>query len=349
MTDPSEIHEAVMSGHGFYNRHSVLQAAAAELGLARLRDAAADVPVRPAPQPLVVADYGCSQGQNSLRPMGEAIGALRARTDQPVTVVHTDLPGNDFSAVFEALAGDDASYLRTHGDTYALAAGRSFYDTVLPPASVALGWSSITTHWLSQVPGPVPGHLTAQGTADAAVRQRFADQAAADWRGFLAARADELAPGGRVVMVEPCAHPDGHLGSEPMMALMDEVVTELVDEGVITADEAARATLPMWMRTPDEYEAPVAEHPELDLVAAQVVEGLKSPLWAAFETHGDAGAYAEASVAALRAWSEAMLGAGITDPADLDELYRRCREKGAADPERLHLQVFHIVLDIARR
>lgn len=338
-----------MSGHGFYNRHSVLQAAAAELGLAALRAAAADVPVRPAPQPLVVADYGCSQGQNSLRPMGVAVAALRERTDQAVTVVHTDLPGNDFSAVFEAIAHDPASYVRTDPAAYALAAGRSFYDEVLPPGSVALGWSSITTHWLSQVPAPVPGHLTAQGSGDGALRSSFADQAAADWRGFLAARAAELCPGGRVVMVEPCAHPDGHLGSEPMMGLMDEVLAGLVAEGRVSAEGAAAATLPMWMRTPAEYEAPVGEHPDLELVEGQVVEGLKSPLWAAFEADGDAEAYAAASVASMRAWSEAMLAEGIDDPAAMDAFYDRCRALGAADPERLHVQVFHVVLDIARR
>ena len=342
-------HEAVMSGHGYYNRHSVLQAAAAELGIAALQAAAADVPIRPAPQPLVVADYGCSQGQNSLRPMGAAVAALRARTDLPVTVVHTDLPGNDFSAVFEAVAHDPSSYLATDGDTYALAAGRSFYDEVLPPGSVALGWSSITTHWLSAVPAPVPGHLTAQAGTDGDLRRRFAEQAAADWHGFLAARAAELAPGGRVVMVEPCAHPDGHLGSEPMMALMDEVLAGLVDEGRVPADRAAEATLPMWMRTPDEYEAPVVEHPDLELAGSQVVEGLKSPLWAAFEADGDAAAYAERSVASMRAWSEAMVAEGVEDPEALDLFYERCRARGAADPERLHVQVFHVVLDIARR
>jgi hypothetical protein len=44
-----------------------------------------------------------------------------------------------------------------------------------------------------------------------------------------------------------------------------------------------------------------------------------------------------------------MLAEGITDPADLDAFYERCRALGAADPERLHIHVFHIVLDIARR
>jgi hypothetical protein len=349
MTSADAHHEAVMSGHGFYNKHSTVQATAAEFGLGALRAAAEVVPIPVPPQPLIVADYGCSQGQNSLRPIGEAVTALRARTSDPITVVHTDLPGNDFTAVFEALANDPNSYVVVDDDAYALAAGRSFYDEILPPGGVALGWSATTTHWLSEVPCPVPGHLQAHLTDDAEIRGRFADRAAADWEHFLAARAAELAPGARLVMVEPCAHPDGRIGSENIMGLLDQVIGEFVADGRISADDAAAATMPVWMRTPDEYGSPVTAHPGLDLVSAEVFEELKSPLWAAYEADGDDDAYVEASVGAMRAWSGAMLAEGITDPADLDAFYERCRALGAADPERLHIHVFHIVLDIARR
>jgi len=341
-------HEAVMSGHGFYNRHSVLQAAAAAYGLETLRAAAGEVPLPETPQPLVAADFGCSQGQNSLQPMGDAVAAVRDRTDAAVTVVHTDLPSNDFSEVFELLAHDARSYLRSHRDTYALAAGRSFYEEILPPGSVTLGWSSVTTHWLSTVPAPVPGHLAAQNSDDEGLRLLFADRAAADWQGFLSARAAELVPGGRLVMVEPCAHPDGHIGSEGLQQLMDQVLGEFVGSGRITSESAAAATLPMWMRTPDEYLDPVEAHPDLEVRSSQVIEGLKSPLWAQFETGGDGAAYAAASIGAMRAWSEAMIAEAIPEPATLDAYYERCRVLGAEDPDRLHLEVFHIVMDIAR-
>ena len=341
-------HEAVMSGHGFYNRHSVLQAAAAELGLAALRGAAAGVPVRGGSASLVVADYGCSQGQNSMLPMGAAVAALRERTNLPVTVVHTDLPDNDFSAVFDVVAHDPSSYLAADRNTYALAAGRSFYDEILVPGSVSLGWSSITTHWLSSTPMSIPGHFAAQVSGDREIERQFAAQAASDWARFLTARAAELAPGGRLVMVEPCAHPDGEIGSEPMMELMDQAMGELVAAGRVTAGAAAAATLPMWMRTPDEYATPITDHPALEIHELKTVEALKSPLWTSFEADGDAAAYAAVSVAAMRAWSEAMLAESISDPTALDDFYDRCRALGTESPERLHVRVFHVVLDIER-
>ncbi len=80
----------------------------------------------------------------------------------------------------------------------------------------------------------------------------------------------------------------------------------------------------------------------------KTVEALKSPLWTGFEADGDAAAYAAVSVAAMRAWSEAMLAESISDPTALDDFYDRCRALGTEDPERLHVRVFHVVMDIER-
>ena len=94
-----------MEGHGAYNRSSRVQAAGLAAAIPLLRQAAETVPLAPAPEPIVIADYGCSEGHNSLIPMREAIAALRQRagTSRTISVVHTDLPSNDFSALFEAL------------------------------------------------------------------------------------------------------------------------------------------------------------------------------------------------------------------------------------------------------
>src|SRR3546814_6374884 len=64
-------------------------------------------------RPLVIVDYGCSQGRNSMAPMRAAIEALRVRTGEgrAVEVVHTDLPSNDFTYLFTTLDDDPGSYL----------------------------------------------------------------------------------------------------------------------------------------------------------------------------------------------------------------------------------------------
>ena len=68
----------------------------------------------PIPETIVVADYGASEGRNSLLPIASALRALRPRAGagRAINVVHTDLPDNDFSALFETLKKDPLSYLK---------------------------------------------------------------------------------------------------------------------------------------------------------------------------------------------------------------------------------------------
>jgi SAM dependent carboxyl methyltransferase len=67
----------------------------------------------------------------------------------PIEIVHTDLPSNDFSALFDALASDLDSYMIGTSDIFPSAVGRSFLLPLLPPASVHLGWWTWALQWMS--------------------------------------------------------------------------------------------------------------------------------------------------------------------------------------------------------
>ena len=73
--------------------------------------------------PVVIADYGSSQGRNSLRPMRAAIAVLRGRfgSERPICVTHTDLPGNDFSTLFQTLRKRSRKLFRKTNPTYSRA------------------------------------------------------------------------------------------------------------------------------------------------------------------------------------------------------------------------------------
>jgi hypothetical protein len=55
----------VMEGKGAYNRHAALPAGGAALALPLLERAIRDVEIDSGSQPIVIADYGSSQGKNS--------------------------------------------------------------------------------------------------------------------------------------------------------------------------------------------------------------------------------------------------------------------------------------------
>src|SRR5438270_7396980 len=69
----------VMEGKGAYNKYAHVPAAGAALATPFLENAVRNIVVEPEDQPVVIADYGSSQGKNSLVPMRIAIQNLRAR------------------------------------------------------------------------------------------------------------------------------------------------------------------------------------------------------------------------------------------------------------------------------
>src|SRR5262245_17459079 len=134
----------VMEGHGEYDHHSLAQHTAGGYGLPLWERAIADVHSHVAPdRPVTVADLGAAGGRNELAPMRAAVDGLRAAgAAAPIVVVHTDIPTNDFTTLFETIEHDPDSYLGG-GDVFAYAAGRSFYERIFPAASVSLAWSAI--------------------------------------------------------------------------------------------------------------------------------------------------------------------------------------------------------------
>jgi hypothetical protein len=85
-------------------------------------------------EPVVIADYGSSQGKNSLVPMQVAVKVLRERlgADRAISVFHVDQPSNDFNTLFEVLAADPERYGLNDLNVFPGAIGRSFYELGLP-------------------------------------------------------------------------------------------------------------------------------------------------------------------------------------------------------------------------
>jgi SAM dependent carboxyl methyltransferase len=171
MTDsPAFVTPAPMEGRGVYNRSSHVQAAGLSPAVPLLEQAARMVPLAADPQPVVIADYGSSEGHNSLGPLAAAISRLRERVgpERAISVVHTDLPENDFTALFRMLAADSNSYLCGDPAVFTSAIGRSFYEQILPANSVTLAWSSWAVQWLSRVPAPIPDQVQVAYSQDPA-------------------------------------------------------------------------------------------------------------------------------------------------------------------------------------
>jgi hypothetical protein len=341
----------VMEGGGSYNLHARIPAGGAILALPFLEQAAKNLTLESAQQPVVVADYGCSQGKNSFAPMRAVIKALRARVgpDRPISVVHIDQPANDFNTLFSVLHSDPERYSVGDSNIFPLAIGRSFYEKVFPLEHVHFGWSSYAAVWLSRIPMRIPGHFMVLGSTGE-VRKGFERQAAEDWKLFLSLRAGELRSGGRLVVVLPALSDNGVSGFEPLLGLANEALAEMVAEGAIGAAERAAMVLGAYPRRRSELLAPFHSDVQFRGLTVEHCELSELPdaAWADYKRDANKDLLATRHARFFRSVFVPSLASAIADegkrnlfPDRLEEKLKRCL---ADRPVALHSFVQTIVL-----
>jgi len=293
-----------MEGGGAYNKHARLPASGGALALPHFINAAEKLPLGAGNQPIVIADYGSSQGRNSLAPIRRAIEVLRTRagSERPILVYHEDLPANDFNALFELLDEDPESYALNGANVFPCAIGRSFYQSVLPPDHVHLGWSSYAAMWISRVPTQIPDHFfVPRSTGE--VRAAFERQGAEDWTRFLSLRANELRAGGRLVVTVPGADEGGLSGHEGIMDDANATLVDMVADGTIAAEERARMVIGVWPRSRRDLLAPFADGERFAGLRAELCEtkALPDAAWADYQRDRDGEALAKKHAQYFRA------------------------------------------------
>lgn len=343
-----------MEGQGAYNRHAKIQAGGAALALPYWEKAVLSVPLAHAHRPIVLADYGSSQGRNSFAPLRLAIRTLRSRlsADHPILVYHIDLPTNDFNALFEELETDPGRYAGGDPNVFPCAVGRSFYGSVLPPGHVDLGWCSYAAQWFSRIPALIPGHIYAARTTGA-IRAEFERQSARDWERFLELRSAELRPAGHLVVVGPAANENGCSGFEGIMDDANAVLAAMVDEHAITADERAHMVIATGPRSKTDLLAPFARDGRFQGLTVQHCDivGAEDIAWADYQHDGDREALGRSRASFFRSTFAPTLACALAahrDPGSAhafsERLEQGLRERVASHPAPINHLVGTIVL-----
>jgi cyclopropane-fatty-acyl-phospholipid synthase len=339
--------EPVMEGHGFYNAHSELQARSAEESDHVLARALAAVALPTGA--VTIADFGSSQGRNSMRQMAAVLDHVERRCGpgREVMIVHTDLPRSDFTSLFTMLDTAPDSYLRGRSHVFASAIGRSFYERLLPAGSLAFGWSSFAIHWMSALPLTLGAHIwPVAATQDE--NRALAAVAAADWRNFLRHRTEELAPGGQLVLMIGALDGSSGSGLEPMMGLANGVLQSVVAEGRLAADAYRAMTIPARPRSRAEFTAPfeAGELPALRLEEL-VIAGTPNAAMLRWQQDGDRVAFA----AGITGFFIAAFGPSLfgDDTALRDLFAARFTAAIEADPASVARPLVMATLRIARR
>jgi hypothetical protein len=356
-----------MRGAGYYSEHTRGAKHVIDAAIPLALEALAAMAFSGSHAPIGIADFGAADGGTSISLHHALIAAIRARTGRPITLTYTDLPHNDFSALFRLLhglvPGKEALGLSGFDGVFSFASGTSFHHTIFPPDTLAFGFSATAMHWLSRLPATLSDHVHAVGAVGAALAA-FRAQAAADWEAILLARAAELAPGGRLVFANFCTDANGYYlgwtGGKNMHATFARHWAAQRDAGAITDDEVRRATFPQYYRTAEEFRAPFD-----DPAAGVRRAGLRleqcftritpCPYAEKFGAGQDAADFARAYVPTLRSWSESMFFDAL-DPARpeaerraiVDRFYAAYETDVAAAPEGHGMDYVHCFMVIAK-
>jgi hypothetical protein len=341
-----------------YTASSRLQAAGLVPAIALFEQAAQQVPLPKPPQPIVIADYGVAHGHNSLKPMSAAIEVLRRRTrrDHAILFAHTDLPENDFTALFRTLDNDPDSYLHHDAASFPSAIGRSFYGQILPSNTVNLGWTSWAIQWLSRIPAGAPeltDHVQIAYSKNAEARAAYARQAATDWNDFVAFRGRELCPDGRLVVLTMALDEDGEFGYRAMNDALYAGLNDQVADGLLHPDELRRMAIPLFARNEKDFRAPFSPKGRFEGLTIEHLEIFNADdrFWARFQSDGDAEIFGAQWAAfarfALFPTLAAALDGGISDPRAtefIQQLEAAMAQRLASAPEPMRIPLASIVL-----
>jgi SAM dependent carboxyl methyltransferase len=341
----------VMEEGGSYNRHAKVPAAGGNIALPYLEKAAQSCALPGGTDPIVIADYGSSQGKNSLSPMRAAIQCLRKRvgSEQSISVVHIDQHANDFNTLFDVLHRDPDRYSTDDPNVFPSAIGRSFYETVLPRNVVTLGWCSYAAVWLSRVPELIPDHFVYLASAGG-VRAAFDRQAVEDWRLFLSLRARELRNSGRLVVALPGLSDSGRSGFEPLFNCANAVLGNLVQEGVVSDDERKRMVLGTYPRRQAQLLEPFAADGQFQSLSVEHCEtfDLHDAPWDSYQVDGNLEALVSRHAAFFRAVFIPSLALAVRDvhrrQAFADRLEQTLKQRLSETPSALHSYVQVMVL-----
>lgn len=350
-----------MKGAGFYDAHSEYQRRVVAEGSAALTKMVDALDLTTVADACTLADYGCGTGATSVQSIGVMIRRLRERNrDVPIHAIHADLITNDFNQVFR----DAAQSYESHpgGPIYVSAAGGSFFNQVTPSRTVHLGMCSNAAHWFREQPQiDLPDGMyfsVAHGVA----RERLARQAGDDWLRFLQARANEIAPGGRM-LVQGIASVEDEAGREKVSAakllqLMWQTAAAMADDGILDRTVLVGYIFPVYCRTREEAIAPMnrggALEREFAVVSAEVRE-MGNPYWEELERSGDAIKYAREYTAFVRAFAESTLmnnlfaSAGKKSSDLCNEFFHRFQTAVRKDPGAGKYEAWILRLTLARR
>ncbi|KFK33919.1 hypothetical protein AALP_AA5G077700 [Arabis alpina] len=211
-----------------------------------------------------IADFGCSSGPNTFDAVQTIIDAVehKYQEDTEYQVFFNDSPNNDFNTLFKTLP-PTRKY-------FATGVPGSFFGRVLPRSSFHVGVCSYSLHFVSKVPKEIKDrdspvwnkdiHCTGSSKE---VAKLYLDQYKIDVGSFLSARAQELVPGGLLLLLGSCL-PNGVQISETVVGMMIDNIgsslNEIAKQGLIDQEKLDAFKLPIYLAHADDLKQIITDN-----------------------------------------------------------------------------------------
>ncbi|KAL6270065.1 hypothetical protein ACE6H2_026976 [Prunus campanulata] len=317
------------------------------------------------PECLKVADLGCSSGPNTLLVVSDIIDSIRKtyqklnRPPPSLQAFLNDLPGNDFNTVFRSLPGFykklDEEHEKKFGSCFIAGMPGSFYGRLFPDDSLHFVHSSYALHWISEVPkglvstegeGLNKGNIYIAKTSPPAVFKQYLEQFKRDFTVFLRSRAEELVPGGSMVLTTM-----GSIKSDDPLCVWEFVgmkLNDMVLEGLIEEEKLDTFNMPYYAPTTKEIEEVIEAEGSFIL---QKLEVFKND-WDSYVKQANSGLDKKTRAAIfatdLRAVGEPILASQFRE-APMDDLFRRFEADVLDHMERENCQFINLVISLTKK
>jgi len=314
-----------------------------------------------------MADMGCADAGTSLDMVRSVLGSLSEnRPGIQGTVVYADQPANDFNALMQIVHGRTQfdAWIDQYPGFFPLASGSSFYLQCVPDNTLDFAFSATAMHWLAGLPGNISGHVHMVGATGAEL-EAFSAQARRDWETILNARARELKPGGKMVLVNFCRDEQGrylgNTGGVNMFDTFNEIWQEFVSDGRITAKEYLNMTLPQYYHTVEQFSAPLLDNDSECHRAGLRLESIETaivpcPFAEEFREHGDTRRFADGLIPTVRSWNQSIFRAGLDlsrseqeKSAIIEDYYGAYHSRVLEDPRGHGMDYVHAYMTISRQ
>ncbi|XP_021801462.1 probable caffeine synthase 2, partial [Prunus avium] len=265
-----------------------------------------------------------------------------------------------FNTVFRSLPGFykklDEEHEKKFGSCFIAGMPGSFYGRLFPNNSLHFVHSSYALHWISEVPkglvtkegeGLNKGNIYIAKTSPPAVFKQYLEQFKRDFTVFLRSRAEELVPGGSMVLTTM-----GSIKSDDPLCIwefvgmkVNDMVLEVI-KGLIEEEKLDTFNMPYYAPTTKEIEEVIEAEGSFTLQNLQVFKNDLDSYINQANSGLDKKTRAAKFAIHIRALAEPILASQFGE-APMDDLFRRFEADVLDHMERENCQFINLVLDFS--